>query len=179
MNTKIKLIILALTVSILLILSVYTIRATGSNRLDAPTSDLAAPDPLILTDEQGEYPLGSYMEILEDPSGELTIKDVSSPSFDTQFIPSQVEVPNYGYTDSVYWVRMRLDNQTRQTHEWLMEVNFSNTQYVDLFTPLLDGEGFDVKQTGALRPLSTRDIIYPNIVVANLVFSFFGLDLIL
>ena len=152
MNTKIKLVILALTVSILLILSVYATRATGSIRLDTPTSDLAAPKPLILTDEQGEYPLGLHMDILEDPSGELTIEDVSSPSFDSQFTPSQVEAPIYGYTDSVYWVRMNLDNQTRQTDKWLLEMDFSNTQYVDLYTPLPNGEGFTVKQTGVLRP---------------------------
>ena len=43
---------------------------------------------------------------------------------------------------------MSLDNQTRQTDKWMLEVDFSNTQYVDLFTPLPNGEGFDVKQTG-------------------------------
>ena len=165
MNTKIKLVIPALTISILLILTVYaTSQAAGSIRQDASTSNLATPEPLILTDAQGEYPLGLHMDILEDPSGKLTIEDVSSPAFDSQFTPSQVEVPVYGYTDSVYWVRMHLDNQTRQTDKWTLEVDFSNTQYVDLFTPLSDGKVFDVKQTGVLRPPSTRDILYPKIV---------------
>ena len=65
------------------------------------------------------------------------------PEFDSQFTPSQVEVPNYGFTDSVYWVRFRLDNQTQQVDEWMLEVGFANTHYVDLYTPLPDGEGFD------------------------------------
>ena len=43
------------------------------------SSDTPPQDFLILTDEQGEYPLGRYLDILEDSSGELTIEDVISP----------------------------------------------------------------------------------------------------
>jgi signal transduction histidine kinase len=129
----------------------------------AQTGSPPASEPVILTDEQGEYPLGLHLEILEDPGGELTIDDVSSPAFDSQFIPSQVTVPNYGFTDSAYWVRFSLDNETPQTNEWLLEVDFANMQYVDLYTPLPDGEGFAVKRTGTLRPVSTRDVLGPNI----------------
>ena len=122
------------------------------------------PKPLILTDEQGEYPLGLHLELLEDPSRELTIEEVSSPEFESRFTLSQEAVPNYGFTNSVYWVRLRLDNETHQTDEWLLEVGFANMQYVDLYTPLPDGGGFEVKQTGSLRPVSTRDVLYPRIV---------------
>ncbi len=109
------------------------------------------------------------MELFEDPSGELSIEEVSSPEISSQFKPSQAAVPNYGYTDSVYWVRLFLDNQTSQVNEWTLEVDFSNTQYVDLYTPLPGGAGFDARRTGVLRPLSTRDLLYPRILfVLNL-----------
>jgi signal transduction histidine kinase len=126
-------------------------------------SDPGASEPLVLTDEQSEYPLGLHMEILEDHSGELAIEQVSSPAYAAQFVPSQVEVPNFGYSDSVYWVRMRLDNRASQADEWMLEVDFSNTQYVDLYTPQAEG-GFEARQTGVLRPLSTRELLYPRIV---------------
>jgi PAS domain S-box-containing protein len=130
----------------------------------AQGSNPPSQNPLILTDEQGEYPLGLYLEILEDPSGELTIEDISSPAFDSQFSPSQSAVPNFGYTDSVYWVRFRLDNQTQQTNDWLLEQGFVIMHFVDLYTPLPDGNGFAVKQSGILRPTSTRDIPNPHII---------------
>jgi hypothetical protein len=60
-------------------------------------------EPLVLTDDQGEYPLGLHMDILEDPSGELTIEDVTSPAYASRFTPSQELAPNYGYTTSVAW----------------------------------------------------------------------------
>jgi two-component system, sensor histidine kinase LadS len=78
----------------------------------AKSGEPSASGPLILTDNQIEYPLGLHMEILEDPGGELTIDQVSSPAYDAQFIPSKRESPNYGYTDNAYWVRFSLDNET-------------------------------------------------------------------
>ena len=151
---KIQAIILTMMVTLLL----------GSTAALAQTSTPPAPGPLILTDNQGENPLGLYLEILEDPGGELTIDEVSSPEFAAKFIPSQVEVPNYGLSDSAYWVRFRLDNQARQIDEWLLEVGFANMHYVDLYTPLPGGNGFEVRRTGALRPASTLDIFYPRII---------------
>ena len=121
-------------------------------------------ESIILTDQQDEFLLGQYLEILEDPGGELTIDEVSSPEFDSRFTPSQVKIPNYGFTDSVYWVRIHLDNETRDTNDWLLEVDFTNMQFVDLYTPQPDDQGFVVKQTGNARPLSTRDVLHPQIV---------------
>jgi PAS domain S-box-containing protein len=130
----------------------------------AQTNDQSTPEPFLLTDQQERYPLGLHLEILEDPSGELTIDDVSSPEFDSNFVPSQAVVPNYGFTDSAYWVRFRLDNETLHTDNWLLEQGFANTHYVDLYTPLPDGGGFSVKETGVLRPVRTRDLPHPRII---------------
>jgi len=134
----------------------------GQAQVGKPFS--SAEPPLVLTDEEGKYPLGLHLEILEDPTGKLTIEDVSSPAFDTKFTPNQAPVPNFGYTTSVYWVRFDLDNQTRQANEWLLEIGYVYTQFVDLYAPSPDGSGFTVKQTGALRPVATRDILFPRIL---------------
>jgi len=174
MNTKIRLVVLALTAfSLLILLGYSTTRAAGfpqniSTKPEpsavAQKGDSSKGEPLILTDSQGQYPLGLFIGILEDPGGELTIEDVSFPTFDSQFTPSQVAVPNYGYTDSAYWVRIRLDNETHKTNEWLLELRFPHMHYVDLYTPLQGSGGFEVKQTGILRPISTRDVVYPDII---------------
>ena len=130
----------------------------------AQSNNLAEPEPLVLNDQQSEYPLGLQLQILEDPTGKLTIDDVSSPAYNSQFVPNQVEVPNYGFSNSAYWVRFRLANEAPQNTEWLLKVGFANMHYVDLYSPLPASEGFTVKQTGSLRPLSTRDVFDPNIV---------------
>ncbi len=108
----------------------------------AQSADPGSPPPLILTDEQEEYPLGLHLELLEDPGGELTIEEVSSPEFDSQiYHPARRQCRTIGFTDSVYWVRLRLDNETQQIDEWLLEVDFANMHYVDLYTPFAGRRG--------------------------------------
>jgi signal transduction histidine kinase len=120
-------------------------------------------EPLVLTDQQGEYPLGRSMDILEDPGGELTIDDVTSSELTSQFVPSTVDAPVFGYTSSVFWLRLRLRNESTLTNQWLLEGNFPNLNYVDLYLPAEEG-GYQVKQTGALLPFATRDIPYYHII---------------
>jgi len=45
--------------------------------------------PVILNDNQNIYPLGLHLDILEDPSGKLTIEEVASHQFENRFVPSQ------------------------------------------------------------------------------------------
>lgn len=133
-------------------------------RAYARANVVAKLDPLILTDEQDSYPLGLHIELLEDPGGELTIEDVTSAAYDPLFVPSQVDVPNFGFTDSAIWARIHLRNETPGSDHWLLEVGFANMHFVDLYTPLPDGSGFDAKQTGILRALETRDLLHPHII---------------
>jgi len=176
MNNKNRLGILALTAFILIsLLALAFSRASGFSRIGALMQDrlkkaqvsgTSAPGPVVLTDDQAQYPLGLHMKLLEDPGGKLTIDQVASPAYNAQFTPSQSEAPNYCFTDGAYWVRLDLENETRQIDDWLLEVNFANMQYVDLYTRLREGGNFTVRQTGTLRPLSTRDVVYPNIIFA-------------
>jgi len=130
-----------------------------------PPAHAQRGQPLVtLTDAQGEYPLGLHLEILEDPSGELTIEDVTSPEYKAQFSPSQEKVPNFGYTDSAYWVRFRLHNDSDLT-DWRLELGFANLQRLEFYSPLTSGQsGFAVKRTGTLYPFNTRDEAYHHFV---------------
>jgi PAS domain S-box-containing protein len=126
------------------------------------TTYVHAQNTVILTDEQGEYPLGLYLEILEDPSGQLTIEQVTSSDYDDQFVPSQEKVPNFGYTNSVYWVRFRLKDEAQQ--QWRLEMSYAVTQYISLYLPRVDNSGFWVKETGFLLPFHSRDVPYHTFV---------------
>jgi PAS domain S-box-containing protein len=145
---------------ILILISMLTL----STPIFARSGDGDGPAPLVLSDDQTEYTLGQHMEILEDPAGTLTIQDVSSSEYSDRFIPSQVDSPNFGFTASVYWVRLRLRNESRTTDHWLLEMDFPNIHYVDLYLPSQQEGSYDIKQTGVLRPFNTRDIPNHHIV---------------
>ena len=131
----------------------------------AQSSEPPPPEPLVLTDQQGKYDLGRSIDILEDPGGKLTIAEAASPQFAARFARNQQDVPNYSFTASAYWVRLRVRNESRLINQWWLEVGFPNIEYVDFYTPLPGGQGFLQKQTGALRPAASRDIHYPNVIL--------------
>ena len=129
----------------------------------AQESNPPEPEPLVLTDETGKIILGKHIDILEDPSGELTINDVTTPEIASSFQRSLADVPIYGYTNSTFWIRMRFRNETSLSQNFLLEANFPNLNYLDLYLPS-DEDGYFLKQSGALRPFETRDIPYYHVV---------------
>ncbi|HLE14507.1 MAG TPA: 7TM-DISM domain-containing protein, partial [Anaerolineales bacterium] len=126
---------------LLILISVSLARAQSANG--------TGTGPVILSDDAEKYLLGLHLEILEDPGGQLTIQEVTSPEYSNRFVPSQEEVPNYGFTGSAYWVRFRLRNESQSVDDWLLEVGFPNMHYVDLYLP--DGVAYVSRQTGVLR----------------------------
>ena len=88
---------------------------------------------LTLVDGREEYLLGLHLEILEDPGGQLTIDDVTSPVWNAAFVASHDELPTPGFTRSAIWVRFRVRNNTSQASEWDLELSFPRLGQVALF----------------------------------------------
>lgn len=126
------------------------------------TDSVQAQEPVILTDEAGKYPLGLHLSYLEDPTGQLTIEDVTSPGLAGQFIPSNEKIPNFGVTSSAYWVRFQLVNQASASTQWRLEVDFPSIHAIELYLP--DRESYIRKRTGYVFPFSSRDVSHHNFV---------------
>ncbi len=120
-----------------------------------------AQDTAVLTDTQDRYPLGLHLEILEDKEKQWTIKDVTSPEIASQFVPSQDEVPNFGFTDSAFWVRFRVEDLAEEPLKWLLSVK-SNLFFIDVYVPTPDSGQYQVTQTGTILPFNTREIEHPG-----------------
>ncbi len=124
-----------------------------------PTS-LFALETVILTDLKGEYPLGHYLEILEDKK-KWSIQDVTSPELVRNFVKSKRETLNFGYTNSAYWARFKLKNDAAGK-EWLLEVGYPLLNRIELYIPSegltdQDTTGFVVKKAGDLLPFKQAD----------------------
>ena len=52
----------------------------------------------------------TLFQILEDEEKKWSIQDVTSPELAGNFVKSKQEIPNFGYTNSAYWVRFKLKN---------------------------------------------------------------------
>jgi hypothetical protein len=90
------------------------------------------------------------LEVLEDPQGSLTIEDVASARCGGKFVPVRRAVPDFGMTKSAFWFRFVVDGRTRGAEEWLLLLDHSLMNRVDLYVPKAAG-GFVVERSGDYR----------------------------
>jgi len=129
--------------------------------LMAPTAVRAMPVPVILAPEQGEYSLARHLELLEDPSRNLTITDIVSGQADSRFSPSSSDTPSFGFTTSVVWARFTVKNSLPDSVEYFLEVKYPLLDHLDLYTPTGTGT-FTVLKAGDSLPFTQRTIQHKN-----------------
>ncbi len=125
-----------------------------------PQSVNAADRTVILKDDLAEYSIGKYLDILEDPAGNLTIEQVISPEYKSRFFPSREESPNLGFTSSACWVRFHVRNESGKNSDWVVESGYVNIHYIDYYSYGSGGEKYEAVKTGILMPAETRQIPY-------------------
>ena len=69
--------------------------------------------------KSGKYSLGRYLYLLEDPTAELTIKELARKPLEKLTLCTGNE-PNIVFTSSAYWVKFHVQNNT-PNKEWILE----------------------------------------------------------
>jgi len=69
--------------------------------------------PMFVYDGQYHEINGRNIDILEDPSGELTIKQVIKSS---KFTPNDLDIPNLMISKSVFWAKIQISNISNDEH---------------------------------------------------------------
>jgi anti-sigma regulatory factor (Ser/Thr protein kinase)/PAS domain-containing protein len=120
--------------------------------------------------------IASGMGTLEDREGILTLNDVSSGAFSAKFSRPAKEIPNFGFTKSVYWARFTLENRGDCGVSRLMEIGFPLLDRIEVYSmkPFKEGLILDkaYRSQGRNFPFSQRIInhrhfIYPITVPAG------------
>jgi len=91
----------------------------------------------------------------------LTIDEVSSPAMTARFVPDMRDVPSFGFTKSVYWLRFAIAKDAVAERLWLLELTAPHLYYLDLYVPRRRG-GFEHMQSGSMRPMSIRKFPHRN-----------------
>ena len=111
----------------------------------------------------GRFPLGLSLAILEDKPGGLTINDVLKPEREKGFIPSTSPVPNFGFTNTVYWVRFSLINPLDHEQTVLLEEGYPHIDHIGLYV-FRDGKMVESAQGGDTFPGQNTAIDYRSFV---------------
>ncbi len=121
-------------------------------------ADLYAAGAVAVSDETDSYPLGLHLDYLEDKGGTLSIDDVAGGTYDKLFVPSRESIPNFAFTDSVYWVRFTIKTGALKQPDWILEFAYPLMDRISLYEVKQGGRSLLLKETGFALPFSTRDI---------------------
>lgn len=119
------------------------------------TSALLA-DSLRIENDFKKQSLGKVLHILEDEQGELSIVEVSNGSASDSFKQNTSDVPNFGYIDSVFWVRFTLDNPSHSIFRGYVEYNYPTIDRIEFYRPRDDGL-YNKVISGDQVPFSSRE----------------------
>ncbi len=97
--------------------------------------------------------LGNYMEIMEDPTGKLSLEEVLESD---DFKDAEMRVPFLGISQSNWWIKVRIKNSTDQSALFLT-LDQPTLDYVDFYTLHPDGTSEHI-EFGEIYPFKERTI---------------------
>lgn len=126
-----------------------------------------AAQDVSLADTGIKVPLSSRCETLEDKKGAINVYSIISGNHDRQFSPVKSDIPNFGFTKSVYWIRFHVSNESAQSITRMLEIAFPLLDRVQLFIFSENGENSDLIRneiSGRDYPFKNRSIEHRNFV---------------
>lgn len=124
------------------------------------TLSAQAQTPVRVGDNFEELFLSKQVELLEDSSNKLTIKEVVK----LPFKPHTGVSINPGFTNSFYWVKFRLFNPSSAKRELILDVENPHINKLQLYA-LSEGQMQVSMLTGDHFPFSQRPIRHPHFLI--------------
>ncbi len=87
--------------------------------------------------------IGDKILTLEDPKNSLTIDDVRSGAFKGKFVKSEKDIINFGFSESIHWLKFSLENDSKD--ESLLEIAHAFLPITDLYYVGDDGKMVELK----------------------------------
>ncbi len=126
--------------------------------------------PLTIHNGSDRYALGKFLEFAPDPDASFDSRESpDKPAIALPFIPSNREIPAFGFTKNVYWARLFFQNTTKRT-EWFLDISPAYLDQIDLYVPK-DGK-WEILHNGRIYPFSQREVadhnfVFPLTIPAN------------
>ncbi len=136
---------------------------SGSRAAQEAGSVTAYNRIVVLDDTAGTRSIGPVVDYLEDPDSSLAIEIVSSPAWAGRFRRHHGDIPNFGLTNSAYWIRFTLAHSLARPVPFDLVVEYPLLDDVRLFVPE-EGGTFTEKKSGDTIPFSRREFKHANFV---------------
>jgi hypothetical protein len=127
------------------------------------TPGFAHAQQRVAIDDKKEQHIFTFKEIerLEDPGGNLSFGQVTSPSFNKRFKASATSTPQNTRLDGVYWYRIKIAHRTATDKEWLLEFFDQTIDHITAYLP--NGKGsHTIKRLGDAEDFRSREFRHKN-----------------
>jgi signal transduction histidine kinase len=123
----------------------------------------------VLVDSRSDVlSLGRHVELLEDPTGVLTVDDLATADVASRFTASTSDAPSFGFGPSVYWARLVIESRLATPETRLLVLEHALTQRVDVHVIPLQSAGAQPLKYSAgsairisARPFRHRNGVFP------------------
>ncbi len=126
-------------------------------------SKTLAAEPVVIENQQRDYNLSPTLEVLEDQSRGLRISDFLTNHSQYDWFKAPDEVPNFGYSSSVYWFHAQLISKEPGQQDWLLNIDYPLHDYLDVYY-VNNGKIVHRYHVGDRLPHSHRPIDHRNFV---------------
>ncbi|MFY9180175.1 MAG: 7TM diverse intracellular signaling domain-containing protein, partial [Venatoribacter sp.] len=104
--------------------------------------------------------LDYYFTYFEDPSTELTLEEALNQNWQA----SKQHKMSFGYTNSVYWFRIIIKNNSDEHQDRLLNIDYPVIDYISAYSRVDDGE-WALKEYGDKYSFYERDLNHRNFVI--------------
>jgi class 3 adenylate cyclase len=113
----------------------------------------------VLVENFHELYIGKELYLYEDKNQQETIDTIKTKI--SEFKKSEKEIPNFGYSNSTFWVYFKIKNPTNQNSKILLELYYPLLDEIDFYL-FESGNMIKTIETGDLRNFYTREIPHRN-----------------
>lgn len=116
-------------------------------------------DLLSVDAEQSTEDLSPFLEYRIDSSTHLSLESVIATADADSWQKGDGSVPNFGFTQSAYWFRLRVDNQQAKVVDRLLHVHSALLAQIDVYL-VVDGKPLQHFSAGSRLPFRERAIAH-------------------
>ncbi len=127
------------------------------------TLQLSQAAPLILTQDADRYNVGQFLSVWEDPSARADVTEALAHQKEFENLNS--DKLTRGTSESAWWLMLPLQHDSPTEKEWLLGIDFSTLDHLDIWKVDDNGQTQSVFHGGDKKPFSQRLVRYSSFVV--------------
>ena len=109
--------------------------------------------------------IGTYAQYIEDSDGDYSFEFIKSKEADNLWQTNKKDNIGFGYTDSVYWVKVSVKNVRNSSDNYYFEIGYPVLDYIDVYVQSMGGQSDKIKLGDKLpfnsRPVKHRNFVFP------------------